>query len=49
MNINIDEIARLKLLRQRKKKVTIEKDMTTTKFTIHDVNFENIDDWDLFN
>ena len=23
--------------------------MTTTKFIIHDVNFENIDDWDLFN
>lgn len=49
ININIDEIAKLKLLRQRKKKVTIEKDSRTTKFIIHDLNFENIDDWDLFN
>ena len=34
ININIDEVAKLKLLRQREKKVTIEKDAKTTKFII---------------
>lgn len=39
----------MKLLRQRQKTITIEKDQNTTRFIIHDINFENIDDWDLFN
>jgi 1-phosphatidylinositol-4-phosphate 5-kinase len=48
-NTQRDEVARLKLLRQRQKTITFEKDHTATKFTIHDVNFDNVDDWDLLN
>jgi hypothetical protein len=28
--------------------ITIVKGSAQTKFTIHDVNFDNINDWDLF-
>lgn len=47
-DVNFDQIARLKLIKQGRKTVTIEKRAMSTKFTIHDVNFENIDDWNVF-
>ena len=34
-------------MRQREKAITIERDHRKTTFHIHDVNFANIDDWDV--
>lgn len=42
-----ENLMNLKLLRQREKAITIERDHRKTTFHIHDVNFANIDDWDV--
>lgn len=40
-------LKQLKLMRQRERKITINRDQKKTTFMVHDVNFTNIDDWDL--
>ena len=48
-SVSIDSVAKMKFIRQGRKTVTIEKSAGSTKYTIHDVNFDNINDWDVFN
>lgn len=43
-----EKFTQASLVRAREKMITIEKNNQITKYTLHDVNFGNIDDWDVF-
>ena len=47
-NLLADDSGASRFMRPPEKTITIEKDNVQTCFTLHDVNFENIDDWDIF-